>query len=558
MFGSRRCLKPLTKLYSTFSVTLKQKLHSIVPSITVPNLHLEECIWQNLEKWHDKTALVCAETNRSYTYLELYRKTNALSNFLCKFEKLKQADTVAIILPNLPEYAIILLGIIQAGCKVTTLNPLYTPGEMSRQLLYSETKAIFTTTKMCSTVQLVLQSMKLQIPIIVVREKKDSSLPNGTIYFDNVVEERFDIKFNLARNYEDTALMPFSSGTTGLPKGVEITNKALVSCIYQMSVPKFDPLSATSGSEQEVVPLVLPMFHVYGLVDILLHGLFKGCKLVTVSKFGSQAFVNLLEAHKPTVLYVVPPIFHMLLNRNEIKPSHFINTKTIVSGAAPLGGTDVNALYEKLKRQLDVLQLYGLSEVCLSHIQSSYIKGGSKAGGIGVPLPLTEAKIVSTDNGKELGANKSGELLLRGPQMFKGYYKNDSANKEAFTNDRWFKTGDIAYYDEDSHFFIADRIKNFIKVSGFQVAPAELEELIRRHPDVEDTAVIGAPHKMLGEVPKAFVVRKRHSNITSLEIQEFVKCSVVHYKQLVGGVYFVDSIPKSLAGKIQKNELKKY
>ncbi|KAB0799183.1 hypothetical protein PPYR_07063 [Photinus pyralis] len=521
-------------------------------------MHLEECIWKNLEKWHNKTALVCAQTNCSYTYLQLYKKSNALTSFLCNLDKLKQSDRVAVALPNLPEYAIILLGVIQAGCTVTTLNPLYTSDEMSHQLIVAEAKVIFTTPETYKTVQIALQLSKLHIPIIVVRAKNDSTLPHGAIDFDEIARNHCDAKFDLRRSHDDTVLMLFSSGTTGLPKGVEITNRGLVSSLHQMSAPKLDPISETSESEQEVVPVVIPMFHIYGLVIVLLHGLLKGSKLVVVPKLSSKLFVNVLETYQPTVLYVVPPIFHMLLNRNNIKPSHFTNTKSIFSGAAPLGATDVMALSEKLQGKVNVFQLYGLSEVCLSHVQSSQVDGHRKPGGIGFLLPSTEAKIMSTTTGNEVGANQLGEMLLRGPQVMKGYYKDRNANDAAFTNDGWFKTGDLCYYDEDGHFFLTDRIKQLIKVSGYQVAAAELEELIRRHKDVDDVAVIGVPHEKFGEVPKAFVVRRRDSNVSSFAIQEFVKSKVVHYKQLIGGVSFVDSIPKSQAGKIQKIELKKY
>ncbi|KAK5643335.1 hypothetical protein RI129_007180 [Pyrocoelia pectoralis] len=557
MFGLTRYLKPLTKLYPTFSVTLKQKLHSIVPSITIPNLHLDECIWQNLEKWHDKTALVCAETNRSYTYLELYRKTNALSNFLYKFEKLKQADTVAIILPNLPEYAIILLGIIQAGCKVTTLNPLYTPDEMAKHLLQSDTKLIFTSNEVHHSVQRALELIKLEVPLVLLETTKGAPFPTGVINFDNIIQKPCDFKLNLVRNPEDTMLRIFSSGTTGLPKIIELTNKNLVSNLYQISTPDIDPISEANGSEREVVPILLPMYHIYGLVVVLLHGLFKGCKLVTIQRFKSQPFINLMLEHKPTVLYLVPPIARLLISNNDIKSHHFDTTKSIISSAAPLGSKDVIALQNKLGGKTDIMQTYGLTELGMCLTQSSHITNGIKPDGVGFLLPSTEGKIISIDTGNEVGVNQKGELLIRGPQVLKGYYKNDDANKEIFTNDGWFKTGDLGYYDEDGHFFIADRLKHYIKVSGYQVSPVEIEEIIRHHPDVKDTAVIGVSHSRFGEAPKAFVVRKPYSRITSFAIQEFVKRKVVNYKQLNGGVCFVDSIPKSPSGKVFKNELKK-
>uniref|UniRef100_A0A1Y1KJN8 AMP-dependent synthetase/ligase domain-containing protein n=1 Tax=Photinus pyralis TaxID=7054 RepID=A0A1Y1KJN8_PHOPY len=294
-------------------------------------------------------------------------------------------------------------------------------------------------------------------------QQNDSTLPHGAIDFDEIARNHCDAKFDLRRSHDDTVLMLFSSGTTGLPKGVEITNRGLVSSLHQMSAPKLDPISETSESEQEVVPVVIPMFHVYGLVVNLLHGLLKGSKLVIVPKFSSELFVNVLETYKPTVLYVVPPIFHMMLNSNKFKLSHFTKTKSINSAAAPLGATDIMALSEKLQGKVDIFQMYGQTEVCVTHVQSSQIDDHRKPGGIGFLLPSTEAKIMSTTTGNEVAANRVGEMYLRGPQVMKGYYKDRNANDAAFTNDGWFKTGDLCYYDEDGHFFLQTESSNSLR-----------------------------------------------------------------------------------------------
>lgn len=539
------------------SFILKQKLHSI-RTIEIPNMYLEECIWKNLDKWHDTTALVCAETNRSYTYLELYNKSNSLAFFLHKLGTNKN-DTVAIILPNIPEYAITLLGTITAGLRITTINPLIPPGEIRKQIILTDTKLIFTTRKLDRVIRQTLQLSKLQIPIITVKTQDDDELlPNGAINFDDILEKPSpNIRFNLQRNVNDTVLILFSSGTTGYPKAVELTHKNLVSCLHQMSSKEFDTLYETNGSQQDVLPIILPMFHIYGALYKLLHGLLKGCKLISVQKFTSTMFVNVLENHLPTVICLVPPIFHMLLHNNRVKESHFMKVRTIMTGGAPLGASDIEALWEKVGREVNIVQAYGLTEASsLTHMQTACIKNGLKPGGVGLLIPSTEAKIRLQGTGKELSANQIGEILLNGPQIMKGYYKNENANKEAFTDDKWLITGDLGYYDDDGHFFITGRLKELIKVKSFQVAPAELEDLIREFPGVDDIAVVGVPHSILGEAPKAFVVRKRDSNVTSRSIENYVKQRVVNYKQLVGGVTFIDSIPRSPSGKILRNQLK--
>ncbi|KAK5649623.1 hypothetical protein RI129_000652 [Pyrocoelia pectoralis] len=543
-------------LHQKVAFIFKQKLHSAITGLEIPNLCLETTIWRNLDKWQDKTALVCSVTNRSYTYLELYNNANSLANFSYQFRSSK-CDVAVVVLPNMPEFAIILLGLVRAGFVVTTLNPSFTAGEMCRQFANVDAKLVFTTSEAYRTVIKTLQLMKLQVPVVTVETQGGALLNHDTIDFKNVIQQSSsNIQFNVERNHEDTVIMPFTSGTTGYPKGIELTHKNMVSCLYQMSTKEFDIVSETNGSDQDVIPVILPMYHLYGMAILLLHGLLKGCKLVIVPKISSQILISILERHKPTVIYLVPPIFGMLLNNNCVGRSHFATVKYILSGGACLGYSDIVALQDKVGGHVNVVQAYGLTESSsMSHSQSARLKNGIKPGGAGFLLPLTEGKIISHEDEKELAHYQVGEILLRGPQIMKGYYNNENANREAFTCDGWFKTGDTGYCDEDGHFFITGRLKEIIKVKGFQVAPAELEELIRQHPDVEDVAVIGVPHHLFGESPKAFVVRKRDSNVTTFEIEEFVKKNVVKYKQLSGGVVFTESIPKSPSGKILRKLL---
>lgn len=542
-------------LHQKLAFVLKQKLHSAITGLEIPNLCLEESVWKNLDKWQDKTALLCSVTNRSYTYLELYNNTNSLANFSYQFRSSKR-DVAVVVLPNIPEFAIILLGLVRAGFVAITVNPSFAAGEMCRQFANVDVKLVFTTSEAYKTVIKTLQLIKLQVPVVTVKTQGDAQLNHGTIDFKNVIQQSSNIQFNVERSNEDTVIMPFTSGTTGYPKGIELTHKNIVSCLYQMSTKEFDIVSETNGSDQDVIPLILPMYHLYGMVVLLLHGLLKGCKLVIVPKISSQILISILERHKPTVIYLVPPIFQMMLNSNRVGRSQFDTVKYILSGGACLGYSDIVALQDKVGGHVNIVQAYGLTESSsMSHSQTPCLKNGIKPGGVGFLLPLTEGKIISHEDEKELPHYQVGEILLRGPQIMKGYYNDEKTNKEVFTYDGWFKTGDIGYCDEDGHFFITGRLKEMIKVKGFQVAPAELEELIRQHPGVEDVAVIGVPRHLFGDFPKAFVVRKRDSNVTAFEIEEFVKKNVVKYKQLSGGVVFTESIPKSPSGKILRKLL---
>ncbi|KAK5647006.1 hypothetical protein RI129_005470 [Pyrocoelia pectoralis] len=535
---------------------LSRKLHSIVPHIDIPCIDLEKYIWKKLYKWHNKTAVVCAATKRQYTYLELYNKTNSMANFLFKLTEGKRNDTVAIILPNLPEFPIAVLGAIQAGLKITTINPNYTPDEMGKQLLLTESKVIFTTNENHKIVEQTLQLFKLKIPTVIIRTRADEQLPNDTINFADVTQEIHQTQLDVTRNHDDTAFLLFSGGTTGHPKPIELTHRSIVSNIHQTSIPDFDIFEETNGSEQDIIPVMIPMYHGFGLTYVLLHGLSKGCKMVSVPKFTTGVLVNVLQDYTSSKLAVVPTIYHALLRSEYITPVHLMNVKTVVCSGAPLSANDVMLLNAKANGKVNVMQLLGSAESLLTFTQSMYIKNGTKPGGIGFLLPSTEAKVVSVYGEKTLGVNEQGEILIRGPQVMKGYHKNEKATQEAFTEDKWLKTGDVGYYDEDDHFFITDRIKDMIKVKGYQVYSSELEEIIKQEPNVADVAVIGVPHNVFGEVPKAFVVPKRGSLISPNTIQEYVKSRVVNYKQLRGGVFFIDSIPRSPIGKILKKELK--
>ncbi|KAF2878840.1 hypothetical protein ILUMI_27558, partial [Ignelater luminosus] len=366
---------------------------------------------------------------------------------------------------------------------------------------------------------------------------QNQSLPIKAIRFDEISSKgESELSFTITRSTNDVVLLPFSSGTTGLPKGVELTNKCLVSNLHQMTTYPFKLFRDAEGYYQEVIPCVLPLFHIYGYTVVMLNMLSTGCKLVTIPKFGPQVFLNVVKEHRPTFGYLVPPIVLFLLNDPNVRSEYITQMRTIICGAAPLGAADVERFNQKTNGKAKILQAYGLTETSpLTHSQTIHIDGGDLAGGCGYLLPNTECKIVALDDDIKtgLGCNQSGELLIRGPQVI---IKNQKATEEVLDSNGWLRTGDIGHYNEDGHFFVTDRLKELIKVKGFQVAPAELEELLRDHPDVEEAAVVGVPHPDFGEVPKAFVVPRKNVNFSGLRIQEYVASKVAKYKQLIGGV----------------------
>jgi len=326
--------------------------------------------------------------------------------------------------------------------------------------------------------------------------------------------------------------------------------------IQQLSHPGTIKLSvASSDSFQEVLLCVLPFFHIYGMVAIMLAGFDHGAKLVTLPKFESDSFLTALHYHQPTMLHLVPPLVSFLGHNNDWKKEAFHRMHTVFCGAAPLGAAAATKLMDRLDVQGLILQEgFGMTETSpVSHMGPM---SGNKIGSCGEAVSRTRLKIVDIATGEALGAGQEGELCVSGPQVMKGYYNNEKATRETVDADGWLHTGDIAVYDEDNQFFIVDRLKELIKVKGLQVAPSELEDLLRRHPSVLDVAVIGVEDEMAGELPRAYVVRKKGSSTSAQEIRQFVDSRVAAHKQLKGGLIFIDSIPVSATGKLLRRELK--
>ncbi|KAJ8919233.1 hypothetical protein NQ315_003816 [Exocentrus adspersus] len=550
--------------YRNFKRTLKTPVNIIsspVADINIPNnILLPEYLLEKINKWTDtdKVAVECIETKRKYTYPQIRKSSLSLAHFLQKSLKLKEKYGVAILLPNLPEYPIILLASMQAGLRISTINSNYTKDEVKRQLIDSKAKVLFANAERDKELRSICDDLRIQL--IALKTHSNVTLSNGTInLFDCITSSSKNLEeiYPTSVTSDDVVILPFSSGTTGLPKGVQLTHYNLVANLMQTSAKEFDIVTEDTD---ETILAFLPFFHLYGFMLVLLHGLTRGAKLVTFPKFTSQHFIDGLRLYRPTVFHCTPPVVHLMTTNPHVKlPDDLQSLRTILSGAAPLSEADVERFKEVTKGKVDILQSYGMTEVSpLATIQSKVLKGGIKIGGGGFLVPNTQAKFISIANPNQvLGVKENGELFLRGPQVMKGYLDNPEATKATITDDGWLRTGDVGHYDEDGHIFITDRLKELIKVQGFPVAPAELEGLIRDHPSVEDVAVIGVKHEKLGEAPKAFVVKRKNVQVKPEDIQEFIKAHVVKYKHLAGGVTFVDDIPKTPSGKILRKELKK-
>ncbi|XP_045464558.1 4-coumarate--CoA ligase 3-like [Harmonia axyridis] len=500
----------------------------------------------------------CAETKKKYTFGQLRDKSTTLGKSLRKRLKLKDGDVVAIILRNIPEFPIINLGIMKANLIVSPVSSAFTSEEISRQIQDSGAKAIITEVVIHPNIRKALRIARRKIPVLVVKTERDQSIPESTINIEEFIDGKVDYPEIILGQPDDVVLMPYSSGTTGLPKGVELTHKNIISSALQTCFCDNDFQKEASGTHQEILPTILPYYHIFGQAIIYGSSLVGG-KMIAMRNFSPELFITTLKDNKSTILYIVPPLVLMLTYHEAVKKEYLECVSAILSGGAPFSASDERAFIDKFGNKIHFLQGYGMTESACS---ASYLypsimeKMESYRGSIGRPLPNTLMKVVNPEdpNLTALGPNTIGELLIKGPQVMKSYHNLPEETKNTITENNWLRSGDLGYYNEDGFFFIADRLKELIKVKGNQVAPAELEAVIRSYPGIADAAVIGIPHRTSGEVPRAYVVAGEELNVEKLN--EFVNEKVARYKQLKGGIAVVDSIPKNASGKILRKEIK--
>jgi acyl-CoA synthetase (AMP-forming)/AMP-acid ligase II len=501
------------------------------PDAGIPPVALTEFVLGGIDDHDNRPALVDGTTGRSLSFGELRVQVRRVAAGLSG--QVRRSDVVAIWAPNVPEYAVVFHAVLSLGAVLTTINPAYTSQEAAYQLRDANARLLVTTAALATRALEAIAACGTAIAVITIDEAP------GLASLASVAVDAAppDVAIDPA---VDLAVLPYSSGTTGLAKGVMLTHRNLVANLQQVNAIETPDLPALVG--------VLPFFHIYGMTVIMNLGLLRRATVVTLPRFELEAFLRVLQDWPIPLAHIVPPIAVALAKHPAVERYDLSGVKWLFSGAAPLGAELTAALRTRLG--IATRQGYGLTETSPAAYYTP--PDAERDGKAGVLVPGTECRIVCTETGRVLARDQPGEVWIRGPQVMKGYWNNPEATAATIDADGWLHTGDIGVVDDEGYLTVVDRLKELIKVKGFQVAPAELESLLLEHPQIADVAVIPVADDEAGEVPKAWVVAR--GPLTASDVADFVAPRVAHYKR-IRHVEFIEAIPKSPSGKILRRVL---
>ncbi|KAF2594313.1 hypothetical protein F2Q70_00043164 [Brassica cretica] len=466
---------------------------SKLPDIYIPNhLPLHDYIFQNISEFASKPCLINGPTGHVYTYSEVHVASRRIA---AGFQKLgvNQNDVVMILLSNCPEFVLSFLAASFRGATATAANPFFTPAEIAKQAKASNSKLIVTESRYVDKIK----DLQNDGVIIVCTDEEPSPIPEGCLRFTELTQST-EIE-TVEISSDDVVALPYSSGTTGLPKGVMLTHKGLVTSVAQQVDGDNPNLYFHSD---DVILCVLPMFHIYALNSIMLCGLRVGASILIMPKFEINLLLELIQRCKVTVAPMVPPIVLAMAKSPETEKYDLSSIRVVKSGAAPLGKELEDAVSAKFPNA-KLGQGYGMTEagpVLAMSLGFAKEPFPVKSGACGTVVRNAEMKIIDPDTGDSLSKNKPGEICIRGHQIMKGYLNNPAATSETIDKDGWLHTGDIGLIDDDDELFIVDRLKELIKYKGFQVAPAELEALLIGHQDITDVAVVAYVQQKLNPI----------------------------------------------------------
>jgi len=501
----------------------------------VPDIDLVSFTLRHAAQLGDKPALIEGASGRSLSYAQLAAAVSSFAAGLAA-RGFGKGDTFCTFLPNLPEFAVAFHGVLAAGGRCTTANPLYTARELGHQLAETRASMLLTVPQFLEVAREAATPTGCEVVVL-----GDAA---GTTPFSELLgdpEAAPEVAIDPA---VDIAAILYSGGTTGLPKGVLLSHHNLVATLA-LAEQAFDL------DTEDVVIAALPFFHIYGLHVILNMALQAGAAVVSMPRFELGQFLDLIERHRVTRAYIVPAMAVAMAD-TDLSGRDLTSLRHVLSAAAPLG----NDLTEAVERQLGcrVGEGFGMTEMSgVTHLAPP-LAGSRKIGSLGPPIPGVECRLVDPETGEDVPTGERGELWMRSPKVMQGYLNNPQATAETIDSDGWLRTGDIAVMDTDGWYAIVGRIKEIIKSKGFQVFPAELEMILSGHPAIADCAVIGVPDERAGEVPKAYVVPAA-AHFDPDAVIQYVAERVAPYKR-IRAITTVQQIPRSASGRILRHVLR--
>jgi acyl-CoA synthetase (AMP-forming)/AMP-acid ligase II len=527
-------------------------LASRYPDVEIPELSVPQFVLAGAAERADRPALIDGLSGETITHGELASYVERLAAAL-HARGLRKGDVVAVFSPNTIWYPVVFHGIAAAGCIISPVNALYTPEEIGFQLKDSGAKVLVTVSPFLERALAATEKSPVDEVIVLDGAEGHTSLRDLLTSDAPAVQVEIDPA-------NDLVTLPYSSGTTGLPKGVMLTHRNLVANVSQSR-----PLAGVDEGNERIVA-VLPFFHIYGLTVLMNQGLQWGGAVVTLPRFDLEQFLRVIQDHKITRAFVAPPIVLALAKHPLVDQFDLSSLQSITSGAAPLDAALAQAAQDRLRKGaaegVSVGQGYGMTE--LSPVSHTTPEAGLEPAGagptpkgtVGYALPNTECRLIDPATGEDAAPGERGELWVRGPQVMKGYLNNPQATAGTLDDEGWLHTGDVAIVDDEGRYTVVDRVKELIKYKGYQVAPAELEAVLLGNPEIADAAVIGVLDKESGEeLPKAFVVRTPGSSISEDDVKAFIAERVAPHKK-IRLVEFIEQVPKSAAGKILRKDLK--
>ncbi|MEX2482397.1 MAG: AMP-binding protein [Gammaproteobacteria bacterium] len=505
-------------------------------AIDIPSSSLPAYALARAHEFADRPAYIDAMSGRRVSYDELVDQVRVIAAGFAE-AGMRHGDVIAVCLPNMPEFAVAVFAATSLGGIVTTINPLYTAEEVGRQLADAHAKYFLTLGSLLANYRDALDAAALERVFVIGPGGTTDTLAWDTLLASTGAPPAVTI--DPAR---DIAVLPYSSGTTGLPKGVMLTHTNLVANIC-MVVEGPNPIE-----DGEVFACVPPMFHIYGIVTYLGTAMRRGCTVVCMPRFDFVEYVKAMATYRATFAVVVPPVALGLAQHPIVEQYDLSSLRTVVCSAAPLAPALARTMAERLG--VRVLQGYGMTEVAgASHVQ----REDDPPESVGVALPNVEWKVIDLETWESCAIGAEGEICVRSPSMMMGYLNRPDATAATIDEDGWLHTGDIGYADAAGRCYIVDRLKELIKFKGYQIAPAELEAILLAHHAVADAGVIPMPDAEAGEVPKAFVVKR--AEVSADELMAFVASHVAPYKKL-RAIEFIDALPKSPAGKLLRRVLR--